>query len=366
MQFFAKPKIEFVTKGKFTLYAAVIYALLLPILALIFSGLHLGIDFLGGTSLGLRFQEEIAIADIRSAISRVGFDNAEIKHFGAPNDILIRVQEQELHREITDTIKEGLRNAFPDNPFLVQSVESVGPKIGSELKQSAFWAIVVSLVAILAYISLRFKSFAFAVGAIVALIHDILVTLGIFSVFQWEISLAIIAAFLTIIGYSLNDTIVVFDRIRENVKKKTRPNAEIVNASLNQTLSRTIVTSLTTLIVVLIVFFFGGEILHNFALALTIGIFTGTYSSLFIASPVLLLLNKQSFSLPDEDESKIKTQKAEMLQPEPERIEPAASTVLEATEISDRPNVVPSNEKRIQPVRHKSRKKRKKKKSRRR
>lgn len=293
MQFLVNPKVDFIGKRK----VALIFSAALILIGLgsliLHKGPNYGIDFLGGTSIELRFEKDIAIAEVRSAISKIGFGNAEIKYFGAQNEVLIRVQEQEAGTEISDAIKTELTKAFPENPYTVQLVEKVGPKIGAELRRAAVWAIIIALFFILLYISWRFE-FIFAVGAIAALFHDVLITLGVFSVLRLEISLAIIAAFLTIVGYSLNDTIVVFDRIRENLKVLRRETYEnIINTSINQSLSRTIVTSMTTLIVVAVLYIFGGEVIHNFAFALIVGVVIGTYSSIFIASPILVEWEKK-------------------------------------------------------------------------
>ncbi|MFQ5674995.1 MAG: protein translocase subunit SecF [bacterium] len=255
----------------------------------IHKGPKYGIDFTGGTSLDLKFEKEVSVAAVRSAMANLGFANAEIKNFGTPRDILIRVQQQDTSvTGITAHIKEELTRTFPDNKFVELSKDSVGPKIGAELRTAAIWAILVGLLFLLIYISWRFE-FKFAVGAIAALFHDVIITLGIFSVLQMEITLPIIAAFLTIVGYSINDTIVVFDRIRENLKVLRRETYEtIVNSSVNQSLSRTIVTSMTTLIVVLILYLFGGSVIKSFAFALIIGVVVGTYSSIFIASPIVV------------------------------------------------------------------------------
>jgi len=288
MQFLTKTNIDFVGKRKQAMMVSGALILLGILSLILHGGPNYGIDFVGGTSMELKFETNISVGDVRKAVTSAGYDNAEIKHFGAENEILIRVEEQEEGTEISDAIKVEIGKAFPDNPYTVQLVEKVGPKIGAELRSAAVWAILIALLFILIYISWRFE-FAFAVGAIAALFHDVIITLGIFSVLQLEITLAIIAAFLTIVGYSLNDTIVVFDRIRENLKIMRRESYEtIINASINQSLSRTIVTSLTTLIVVLILFFFGGEVIHTFAFALIVGVIIGTYSSIFIASPILV------------------------------------------------------------------------------
>lgn len=206
----------------------------------------------------------------------------------ASNRIAFRLPLLGVQAEAAGMLGEALEEGFPESRFEIRRTESVGPKIGEELKNRAWAAIVISLFGILAYISWRFQ-FKFAIGAIIALIHDVLITLGIFSLVNKEISIAIIAAFLTIVGYSLNDTIVVFDRIRENYNLRRRQSYEtMINISINESLSRTVITSLTTLIVVLFLFFMGGEVIHDFAFALMVGIIVGTYSSIFVASPVLI------------------------------------------------------------------------------
>jgi len=293
MQFLTNTHIDFIGNRK----AALIFSGLL-ILAGIASlilrgGPNYGIDFLGGTSMELHFEKDVAIEDVRSAVREAGFESAEIKSFGGPREILIRVEEQEAQSEISAPIQESISQRLPDNPYIVQLVEKVGPKIGAELRTAAFFAILIALFFILLYVSWRFE-FIFAVGAIVALFHDIIITLGVFSFLGLEITLAIIAAFLTIVGYSLNDTIVVFDRIRENLKVLRREKYDsIINISINQSLSRTIMTSVTTLIVVMVLYFFGGEVINSFAFALIVGVLIGTYSSVFIASPILVEWEKR-------------------------------------------------------------------------
>ena len=288
MRFLKETNIDFIGKRKTALVISSVLILIGLISLVVHGGPNYSIDFLGGTSIELKFEKAISISDVRQVVAEAGFGNAEIKSFGAENEILIRVEEQESGTEITDAIKAKLSEAFPDNPYVVQLVEKVGPRIGAELRRAAVWAILMALFFILVYISWRFE-FVFAVGAIAALFHDVLITLGVFSILRLEISLAIIAAFLTIVGYSLNDTIVVFDRIRENLKVLRRePYEKIVNISINQSLSRTVVTSLTTLIVVTTLFIYGGQVIHNFTFALLVGVVVGTYSSVFIASPILV------------------------------------------------------------------------------
>ncbi len=293
MQFLANTNIDFAAQRRVALIISGALILIGMGSLLLRGGPNYGIDFVGGTSIELQFEKDIAISDARSAVGRAGFDNIEVKNFGSNREILIRVEEQEVNTEISDAIKASLTEAFSDNPYEVRMVEKVGPKIGAELRGAAILAVLIALFCILLYISWRFE-FGFAIGAIAALFHDVIITLGVFSVLGLEISLAIVAAFLTIVGYSLNDTIVVFDRIRENLKVLRRESYEsIVNRSINQSLSRTIVTSLTTLVVVVILYAFGGEVIHNFAFALIVGVLIGTYSSIFIASPIIVEWEKR-------------------------------------------------------------------------
>jgi len=289
MQFLVNANFNFIGKRKIARIFSIALILIGVGSLIIQGGPKLGIDFTGGTSLRLQFEKGVSIGEVRSAIASLGIGNAEIKNFGNSADILIRVQEQETSGAgITDAIKAELSKVFPDNPYVERSKDSVGPKIGAELRTKTVTAILIALVGMLIYITWRFE-FKFAVGAIVALFHDVIITLGVFSILQLEITLPIIAAFLTIVGYSLNDTIVVFDRIRENLKVLRRDTYEtIVNTSVNQSLTRTIITSLTTLVVVVILYFFGGSVIHNFAFALIVGVLIGTYSSIFVASPIVV------------------------------------------------------------------------------
>ncbi|RME00480.1 MAG: protein translocase subunit SecF [Calditrichaeota bacterium] len=287
MQFLTNPHVDFLSKRKFAVTASAI-VILIGLAAMVYhGGPDYSIDFLGGTEIHVHFAQPAPVKDIRSALSEIGFGRAEIKNFGSVNDILIRVEQQESGTEISSNILKSLKERFANlNPTLL-SVDSVGPKIGKELRTAAIWAVLVSLFLILIYIWIRFE-FVFGVGAIIALFHDVLITLGLFTLFRLEISLSVVAAFLTIVGYSLNDTIVVFDRIRENLKLMRREAfTKILNVSINQSLSRTIITSLTTLIVVLVLYINGGEVLRNFSFALLVGVIVGTYSSIFIATPVV-------------------------------------------------------------------------------
>ena len=282
--------------------------IILGIISLILAGGPLlSIDFKGGTLLAVHFEEPVDVNEFRSAMSNVNIDGqsfdfskAEIKLFGGPNDISIRIPHMDQEPEnfaqnIIKFLKDSFSNKIPesDSDFIL-SIEKVGPKIGAELSNKAILAILSSLGLILFYISIRFE-FNFALGAIAALTHDVFVTLGIFSIMGYEISLPIIAAFLTIVGYSLNDTIVIFDRVRENVKSMKRLSySEIIDKSINDSLSRTIVTSITTFIVVLILWLFGGEVINLFAFAMMVGVIVGTYSSIFVACPLVLRLQSKT------------------------------------------------------------------------
>ena len=304
MRLIKETKIKFMAQSRLGLYlsGAVIGA---GIISLILAGGPLlSIDFKGGTLLAVHFADPVDVNDIRSAMSVVSIDGqqfdfskAEIKLFGNKQDISVRIPHMDEEPEnFAQRIISHLRQSFPDEVPEVESdfilsIEKVGPKIGSELSNKAVLAIISSLGLILLYISIRFE-FNFALGAIAALAHDVFVTLGIFSIMGYEISLPIIAAFLTIVGYSLNDTIVIFDRIRENVKSMKRLTyTQVVDHSINDSLSRTIITSVTTFIVVLVLWLFGGEVIKLFAFAMMVGVIVGTYSSIFVACPFVVRLH---------------------------------------------------------------------------
>jgi len=252
-------------------------------------GLKFGIDFEGGTLVQLKFPEVPAIDSIRSGLREIGLADSTIQEFGSPDTILIRVEiaDGEL-KEMGTRIKKALEETKGFTGIIIERVEMVGPKVGKDLRIKALLSILYAIIGIVIYISWRFE-FQYAIAAIIALIHDVLITMGAFSVLDKEFTLVIVAAFLTIIGYSLNDTIVVFDRIRENTRRRSKESlSDVINTSINQTLSRTILTSGTTLLVVVALFFLGGEIIHDFSFALLVGVVVGTYSSIFIASVFLL------------------------------------------------------------------------------
>lgn len=269
--------------------------ILAGLISLFLKGIDYGIDFRGGTEIVLAFQNKIEISSIRGALEKVGLGQSEIKSYGAERNVLIRTTQQEEGLVIGDKIRQAMQQAFPNTKFEVLKEDKIGPKIGKELRQDAFYAIIASLVAILAYVAIRFKVI-YGVGAVVALFHDVLVTLGLLSILDGifpglnlEITQEIIAALLTLVGLSVNDTVVIFDRMRENQKiYRSLGLGDLMNKSLNETLSRTIITSGTIFIVLVTLLLLGGEVNRGFAFALTIGIVTGTYSSIYIASAIVL------------------------------------------------------------------------------
>jgi preprotein translocase SecF subunit len=248
-----------------------------------------GIDFLGGTEIQFEFREPKDVAAVRGALAELRLANAEIKQFGSDREFLARFHDSGASGDLSHDVLEALARTFPGDPPEHRATSAIGPRIGAELRTSALWSILVSLILLLTYISARFE-FVFAVGAVLALVHDVLITLGLFSFLDLEIELSVVAAFLTLIGYSLNDTIVVLDRVRENLKLRRGGTsiAEVINRSINQTLSRTVLTGLTTLIVVVILYAMGGPALRNFSFCLIVGVIVGTYSSIYIAAPAIV------------------------------------------------------------------------------
>ena len=276
-------------------------------LFMLFSGLNLGIDFRGGTMIGLNFSEEVEIQEVRVAMQSISIEGQEfdlsteeIKHFGNSTNVMIKFKVRDdapenFEQEIVNHLYQKMNEKVPEdkNNFIL-SIDTVSPKIGSELSGKALWSIISALGLILFYISIRFE-FKFAIGAILALVHDVIITLGIFSFTGYEITLGTVAAFLTIVGYSLNDTIVILDRIRENMKSSGTVLFEsTINKSINQSLSRTLITSFTTLLVIIVLIYAGGEIIRPFAFTMLVGVIIGTYSSIYIASGLLASLYKSS------------------------------------------------------------------------
>lgn len=262
----------------------------LTIWSLATRGLNFGIDFTGGTLIEVGYPEAVTLADVRSALADGGFPHAQAQHFGAATDVLIRLAPEpgKESAQLSETAMKALRAQSP--AVEMRRVEFVGPQVGEELAEQGGLAMIYALIGIFIYIIVRFQ-WRFAPGAVVATIHDVVIILGLFSFFQLEFDLTVLAAVLAVIGYSLNDTIVVYDRIRENFRRIRKASSyDIINIAVNQTMSRTIMTGLTTLLVVIALYYFGGETIHNFSLALIIGILVGTYSSVYVASAIALAL----------------------------------------------------------------------------
>ncbi len=275
--------------------------IIISLILLIFKGLNFGIDFKGGTLIELRSTDtKINVSSLRDNLSQMNLGDVSVKNFGNEKDFLIKFENNE-NKKIIEEIKKNLDKSFGNN-FNFRRVENVGPKVSAELLKSGIIAISVALALMLIYIWIRFE-WQFSLGAILALFHDVIVTLGLFSLFGLEINLSIIAAILTIVGYSMNDTVVIFDRVRENLRKYSDIKIfELTNISINETLSRTLITSITTLLALLSIFFFGGEVLKGFSLAMIFGVIFGTYSSIYIANTVLVRLRvSQKTILKEED-----------------------------------------------------------------
>jgi preprotein translocase subunit SecF len=263
---------------------------IVSVLLLLFKGLNLGVDFKGGTLIELRSNsKQVGISSLRKSFNNMNLGDVNVKKFGNEDDFLIKFEKKDINPNFIETIKKDLTESI-GNSFNFRRVENVGPKISSELLKSGIVAIAVSLAAMLFYIWIRFE-WQFSLGAILALFHDVIITLGFFSLFGLEINLSIVAAILTIVGYSMNDTVVIFDRVRENLRKFSDIKIfELTNISINETLSRTIITSITTLLALVSIYIFGGEILKGFSLAMILGVVFGTYSSIYIANPILVKL----------------------------------------------------------------------------
>ena len=284
--------IQFLGQRQGRIAAAIsIGVILIAFLSIFTRGFNFGIDFTGGTLVEVGYEEDVGLERVRAALEKEGYGGATVQHFGTLRDVLIRVppSEDTSSAELSNRVFRALSEEAAGKVEL-RRVEFVGPQVGDELAEQGGLAVLYALIGILIYVALRFE-WRFAVGAVVALIHDVVVTVGLFSLLQIEFDLPVLAAVLAVIGYSLNDTIVVFDRIRENFRKVRKGSpVDIINGALNQTLSRTIVTSGTTLLVVLALFFLGGEIIHGFALVLLVGIIVGTYSSIYVASSAVMAL----------------------------------------------------------------------------
>ena len=275
---------------------------IISIFLLIFKGLNYGVDFKGGTLIELRSDNtNYKTEDIRGAFNKLNLDDLSVKKFGAEGDYVIKFKRSDLNEpDFIKNLKNDLDNYLEDYSF--RRVENVGPKVSAELLQDGVTAIAIALAAMLIYIWFRFE-WQFSIGAIIAIFHDVIITLGIFSLLSLEINLSIVAAVLTIVGYSMNDTVVIFDRVRENLKKYADIKIfDLTNLSINETLSRTLITSVTTLLALLSIFFFGGEILKGFSFAMILGVILGTYSSIFIANPVLVYFKVSQKTLIKEED----------------------------------------------------------------
>ena len=298
MQFLqGKSTIEFMSRRKHAL-AVSLLLIIISIASLTTRGLSLGVDFTGGFLIEVGYENSVDIKPVREALANNGFSDAQVQHFGTAKEILVRIApSDEVNKaDLSNKVLEVLSTSYGGKVDM-RRVEFVGPQVGEELRDDGGIALLVALGCILVYVSLRFQ-FKSAVGAIIALTHDVIITVGIFSLFQIEFDLSVLAAILAVIGYSLNDTVVVLDRIRETFRNVRRKSPEaILDISINQTLSRTLITSMTTLLVLFSLFFLGGEIIHGFAFALIIGVVVGTYSSIYVASSTLMALDirKQDF-----------------------------------------------------------------------
>ena len=282
--------IDFIGKKKITLWISTAAILISFGSIFLHGGLRYGVDFAGGLVAEIKFSKLADISEVRNATDAIGLKDAVVQKFGGENEFLIRVEKATSDLEaMSKSIQTSLQERFKGNPVEIRRIEVVGPKVGKDLKTKAMWAVGLAFLGILIYVAFRFHELSYGLGGIVALFHDVVVTFGAVSVFNIEFSLNVLAVILTIIGFSINDTIVIFDRVRENVKKIRREElATIFNISINETLGRTILTTGTVMLVVLILFFFAGEVIHDFTIALIVGLITGTYSTVYIASPVVL------------------------------------------------------------------------------
>ena len=275
---------------------------IISILLLFFKGLNFGVDFKGGTLIELRANDKtINVTSLRNSFSNMNLGDINIKKFGNENDFLIKIEKKDTSTNAIEVIKKELTSSIGGS-FNFRRVENVGPKVSAELLKSGIIAIALSLAAMLFYIWIRFE-WQFSLGAILALFHDVIITLGLFSLLSLEINLSIVAAVLTIVGYSMNDTVVIYDRVRENLRKFSDIKIfELTNISINETLSRTIITSLTTLLALVSIYLFGGEILKGFSLAMILGVIFGTFSSIYIANPILVKLRVSQKTILREEE----------------------------------------------------------------
>lgn len=292
MEILGKTSVDFMGKRNiaFAVSGVLVLLGLLAVVGILAGWANLGIDFAGGTAVQLKFDKPLGIEEARKALQTHGLGDAELQEFPQDQKILIRVKtETTIEDEISKQIIEAFQTEFPNHGFVVDSSSSIGPTIGKKLQEDALIAIVLSLMGIMFYVAVRFE-FRFGVAAAIATFHDVLAVLGIYFLLNKEITLLVVTALLTLAGYSLTDTVVVFDRIRENLRRRRRETvSDIINSGINQVLSRTLVTTLTVVLVLVPLTLWGGEVLHDFSLALLLGVLVGTYSSIFVASPLLLL-----------------------------------------------------------------------------
>ncbi len=293
MRLFKATNIDFMGKRK-VWYTVSMITLLIGIFGITFKGLSFGVDFLGGTELVLRFQSAPSINELRQAIDKAGFKGSEIKSYGEPTDVLIFTSAQGEGAKVAETIRAEVTKAFPNISYTVLREDKIGPKIGAELRRNAIYAVFATLIIIMIYVGFRFH-FEYGIAGVIAIFHDVIATLGIIVMLNGispylslEINQTIMAAFLTLIGFSINDTVIVFDRIRENLKiYKSEPLFTIINKSVNETLSRTVITSGTIILVLIVLIIFGGEVNRGFAFTFLIGTILGTYSSIYVASALV-------------------------------------------------------------------------------
>jgi preprotein translocase subunit SecF len=284
IDFIGKKYVTFIVSGTFIILS------LIAIFNIARGSANLGIDFVGGTTVQVRFEKPVTLQEVRTALEEGRIKDVDLQDIPAENKVLIKtkVTDEELNN-IAEVITTALETKLTDNTFIIDSTTAIGPKVGNRLRKDAVWAIIMAAIGILVYIAIRFH-FQFGIGATLATFHDALAVLAIFYVLDKEINLIVVSALLTIAGYSLTDTVVVYDRIRENLRIHVKePVKNVINKSLNEVLSRTVITSITTFLAAAALFFLGGEVIHDFAFAIMMGIIIGTYSSIFVASPVLLL-----------------------------------------------------------------------------
>ena len=290
--------IPFMKYRKIAAYASVAL-FVISIVSLSFRGLSLGLDFSGGTLVEVTYEDSVNLEEVRGMLTNNGFDDYQVVNFGSDRDVLIKIADQPGNSQLGDEVFALVQANDPDTEL--KRVEFVGPQIGSELRDQGGFGMLVALAMILLYVAFRFQ-YKFALGAVTALAHDVIIILGLFSLFAWDFDLTVMAALLAVIGYSLNDTIVVSDRIRENFRSQRGiESIEVVDLSINQMLARTLITSLTTLLVLLALYFLGGELIRGFALALIIGVIIGTYSSIYVVANMLIMfaINQEDMAIPE-------------------------------------------------------------------